>query len=99
MKITWKELLELPTNAVFFEDDLPTTPMFAKVCGCNGKYKGLDIRVIPIYGNDDGTSRLGLYEMDECTRNSKRWHWLNEEEINTAIGRLMLASHATKHNL
>lgn len=88
--IGWKDLIDLPVNAVFFEVDLPTEPLFAKVGDCHGKFKGLDIRVIAIHG-DDGASRLGLYEMDQCTRNSKRWHWLTLEEINTAIGRLMLA--------
>lgn len=89
--MNWRELIDMPVNAVFFEHDLPTEPLFAKVGDCSGPYKGLDIRVIPIHG-DGGASRLGLFEMDESTRNSKRWRWLSEDEVNTAIGRLMLAS-------
>jgi hypothetical protein len=94
-QLKWKDLIELPINSVFYEDDLPTEPLFAKVGDCSGTFSGKDIRVIPIHG-DDGASRLGLFEMDDCTRNSKRWKCLTETELNTAIGRLMLANPASE---
>ena len=91
-ELNWKDLLEMPVNSMFYEIDLPTEPVFIKTANAAGPYKGKDIRVMPLHNDNDGQSRLGLAEMDAPTRNSKRWHRLNEEDINTMMGRLMLAA-------
>ena len=90
-ELTWEGLVEMPVNAMFYEIELPTEPVFIKTGNCHGRYKGKDIQVIPLHPDDEGVSRLGLAEMDSSKRNSKRWHRLTEDEINTMIGRLMLA--------
>ncbi len=89
----WKDLIEMPVNSMFYEIDLPTRPVFIKTGNAAGPYKGKDIRVMPLHNDNDGQSRLGLAEMDESTLNSKSWRKLTEADINTMIGRLMIASH------
>jgi hypothetical protein len=93
IKLNTHQLVGLPINSVFQELDISSMPIYIKVGNCGGKYKDKDIRVISLQEHD-GPSRLGLFEMDECTRNSKRWQWFTEEQINTFIGRLMLATPA-----
>ena len=90
--LDWIDLVEMPVNSVFYEVDLPTRPVFVKLGNCSGPYRNKDIRVCALQPDNDGASRLGLAELDPPTRNSRRFHRLNEAEINTMIGRLMLAS-------
>lgn len=90
--LEYRDLIAMPVNAMFYRIEPASSPVFVKLGDCAGPYKGKDIRVSPLQPDNDGPSRLGLFEMDQSARRSARWHRLNEEEINTMIGRLMLAA-------
>lgn len=94
MNIGYQQLMALPANSIFYELDLPTLPVFVKVRNSSGKFQDIVVHTLQV--DNDRCSRLGLHEMDEGTKRSKRWCWCSEEEINTMIGRLMLAQPAPK---
>lgn len=88
-EVKWDGLMSAPNGTVFQEIDLPTDPLYIKV-GVDGE---TDLMVKPLYHfRDGGRVRFGFAEMDDCDRNSKRFHILTEAEINTIIGRLMALS-------
>lgn len=90
-EVKWTDLMSAPNGTVFQEIDLPTDPLYIKAGVATGRKT--DLMVKPLYHfRDGGTVRFGFAEMDDCDRNSKRFHILTEEEINTIIGRLMALS-------
>jgi hypothetical protein len=76
MEVIWKALLDLPVGVVFYEEELPSMPLFQKMGNAINRE---DIRVRCIATSDE--MRLGLPEMEEIERNSKRWHICDATEL------------------
>lgn len=74
--ISTEELLALQDMALFCEADLPATPVYQKLGNAQG---GNDVLVRPI--QEDEHMRLGLDNMDECERKSKKWGVLSLSDL------------------
>jgi hypothetical protein len=83
MEITTERLLAMPSGIVFYEVDLPAMSLFQKVGNSDN-----DVVVLTIADKDEEQLRLGLREMDEVDRNSKRWHVCEPNELERMIVRL-----------
>lgn len=87
----WKELKAQPDGVVFCEVDLPPMPLFVKIGDDED-----DIMVEPLFDPDDiSQSRFGFQEMDECTRNSKKFHVLKGDDISRVMRILNRRKHAS----
>jgi hypothetical protein len=93
MDITTEQLLAMPSGIVFYEIDLPSTLLLQKIGN------SLDKRDVIAFGfsdEDEDHLRLGLAEMDEVERNTKRWHVCEPKELERMIQRLSEGAFATQ---
>ncbi len=78
MKINTHQLKYLVNGTVFYEDDYSTRVyVFQKATDDDS-----DVFVKTLHGGgDQETCRLGLKEMDDCDKNSKKWIIPEESEL------------------
>jgi hypothetical protein len=80
MQITFEQLLARQPGCVFYEDDPPEPVLWRKL---GNSQDGRDVKVRGIATSDE--CRLGLAEMSDVERNSKRWHVCDAREIERMI--------------